>query len=170
MKSLVYVVLLFFFIVVIYQFNSLFNVNDKLAQKVGARNGREKSRQEKAIQELKKQSNNAQMATENKKIEITKRLDESLKSSEYEKIRKFSKKYFSQVGRNYRVFYMKDERMIYLQRMWFDQMRKPFEVIRADFPSIYEHEGCCFVAEPDFFIVIPDTNIYKKIGPFKFDR
>ena len=90
--------------------------------------------------------------------------------TEVDAAQKFTKRYFNQAGRNYRVFYLKDERMAYLHRMWFDQVRKPSDVIRSDFPSIFSQSGCCFAGEAEFFVVIPGTNIFKKIGYYKFER
>ena len=97
-------------------------------------------------------------------------INQQLEDSERKEVIRFSKRYFGQVGRNYRVFYMKDERMTYLHRMWFDQVRTPAQTIKKDFPSIFNQEGCCFTAEKEFFMVIPGTPVYKLTGPYKFER
>tara|TARA_Y100000385_G_C12672669_1_gene458655 strand:+ start:110 stop:610 length:501 start_codon:yes stop_codon:yes gene_type:complete len=166
MKYLVYGVLVLIFAVVIIQLNSLFSVNDKL-DKSAKRQEKEKYKdQNKLLENAERIKQGIGLGTNDLKNSI----ETKLKDAEREKIIKFSKKYFGQVGRNYRVFYLKDDKMVYLQRMWFDQVRTASQVIKSEFPSIFESEGCCFTAEPEFFMVVPGTSIYKQTGPYRFDR
>jgi hypothetical protein len=166
MKYLVYGVLVLIFAVVIIQLNSLFSVNDKL-DKSSERQEQEKYKDQ---NKLLKNSERIKQAIGLGTNDLKNSIETKLKDTEREKIIKFSKKYFGQVGRNYRVFYLKDDRMVYLQRMWFDQVRTASQVIKSEFPTIFENEGCCFTAEPEFFMVVPGTSIYKQTGPYRFDR
>ena len=170
MKVAVYIGLFILFTMIVYQLNSLFNVNEGLANKFGTQDSRDALSNKKRLKELSEISGKVRASVDAASSDAKEKLETSITRSEREEVVKFSKRYFGQAGRNYRVFYMKDERMVYLHRMWFDQIRSPASMIKSDFPSIFEQSGCCFVGEPDFFIVIPGTNIYKEIGPYKFDR
>ena len=166
MKYLVYGVFILIFAVVVVQIKSLFNVNDKLDKSSKKQEQERYINQNKLLKNAEDIKQGIGLGTNNLKNSI----ETKLKDAEREKIIKFSKKYFGQVGRNYRVFYLKDDKMVYLQRMWFDQVRTASQVIKNDFPTIFKSEGCCFTAEPEFFMVVPGTSIYKQTGPYRFDR
>ena len=170
MKVAIYLGLFVLFTIFVFQLNSLFNVNEELANKFGTQDSREEFSNKKRLKELSEISGKVRASVDEVSIDAKEKLETSITRSEREEVVKFSKRYFGQPGRNYRVFYMKDERMVYLHRMWFDQIRSPATLLKSDFPSVFEQRGCCFVGEPDFFIVIPGTNVYKEIGPYKFDR
>ena len=166
MKPVIYAVLFLIFLVVIYQLNSLFNVNEEMMRKYSTSAMREKLEKNELVKEIQEQGKRIKTETN----DLVESVDTKLEEMDYREMVKFSKEYFSQVGRNYRVYYIKNENMTYVHRMWFDQIRNPWEVIKGDFPSIFEQSGCCFVGEQDFFIVIPGTPMFKEIGHYKFDR
>ena len=170
MKVAAYIGLFILFTTIIYQLNNLFNVNEELANKFGFKDAREKLSNKKRLQELSEISEKIKASVDETSLDVKDKIEEGISRTEREEVIKFSKRYFGQPGRNYRVFYMKDDRMVYLHRMWFDQIRSPASMIKSDFPSVFEQNGCCFVGEPEFFIVIPGTSVYKEIGPYKFDR
>lgn len=163
-----YVILLSIFIVIVYQLKSLFNVSDELGKKYPGSSRPEEYKKVKRKLNQKEIEMNKLLKDSEKNLVHS--VNDSFEKSKREEVVKFSKRYFNQVGRNYRVFYMKDERMVYLHRMWFDQVRSPADVIKKDFPTIFAHEGCCFTAEKEFFMVIPGTPVYKQIGPYRFNR
>ena len=170
MKIGIYACLLTLFIVVIFQVNSMFNKDEQVISNWGTSVNKEKLSKEKYLKEIQKLGK--KMTTKENEIEqdVVKDLDNRLNEAEYNDMVKFSKRYFSTVGRNFRVFYMKDDKLVYLYRMWFDQNRKPSTVIKQSFPLIFTHPGCCFAGEPDFFVVVPGTPLFKETGHYKFNR
>ena len=170
MKIILYVGLFILFTTIVYQVNSLFNVNQNLSNQFGTSVTREKILTEKRLQEINEFSSKIKPSVDEVSNDVQHNLNVELSKKDSDEMVKFSKSYFGQAGRNYRVYYMKDERMVYLHRMWFDQIRSPASLINNDFPSIFELPGCCFVGEKEFFIVIPGTNIFKEIGHYRFDR
>jgi len=171
MKFAIYGVLFLIFIIVIYQLNNLFDVNDQLINKYAPSNVRAKHNLKEAQKEIYEDSKLLGASANEANSKVQDQLNKLEDQNKIDEMKKFTKRYFGQVGRNYRIHYLsEDDNMIYLHRMWFDQINKPFEVIKKDFPSIFEKRGCCFAAEPDFFIVIPGTNIHKETGDYKFDR
>ncbi len=170
MKVAMYVILFTVFVIVVFQLNSLFNVNDELVKKYAVGTKREEYLKSKEKKQYDEKGLEFKKVLKDSEKNLVNSVSDSFEKSKREEVVKFSKRYFDQVGRNYRVFYMKDERMVYLHRMWFDQVRTPSQVIKSDFPSIFAQEGCCFTAEKEFFMVIPGTPVYKQTGPYRFDR
>ena len=107
------------------QLNSLFNVSDKLVNKTTS--AKVEKIKDKVMREGKLIKGEVDQGTSSAVVNINQQLEDR----ERQEVIKFSKRYFGQVGRNYRVFYMKDDRMVYLHRMWFDQVRTPAQTIKS---------------------------------------
>jgi len=170
MKIIVFGVIFVVLGIVVFQINSLFKVDNELNLKYAKSKNHISKRTKAGILKVAQSGDQIKGQVDSQKNRVRNKIDKKLIESERAEVIKFSKKYFGQVGRNYRIYYLKDDRMVYLHRMWFDQIRKPSSVIRSDFPSIFSDDGCCFAAEPDFFIVIPGTKIFKQIGHYRFKR
>ena len=170
MKIATYGVLFLIFLFVIYQLNNLFKVDEELINKYAPGLVRNELKQKELQEEILKSSKDLVSNIGKSKIDIQNGLEKLDDQKKREEVALFTKRYFGQVGRNYRIYFLDEDVMIYLHRIWFDQITPHADVIKKDFPSIFEKKGCCFAAEPDFFIVIPGTNVYKEIGDYKFDR